>query len=371
MRILWLYGPPAVGKSVTAWETLNTLAARDSATGYIDIDQLGMLHVEEADDHDDPHGHKLKGLGLAAVAAEFASVGVRTLVVSGVAGHDLTDFYAERLAPYDPAFVRLTTSYPELRRRLSARGAYAEEWADVEEHARTLDAANPDHPVVESGPGGPAEVAAQVLEAVGPLVDDTPAPRGTVSLTAEDDISGGGQAVLIGGTTAVGKSTVGWQAFMATQRQGRPSAFVDLRQLGLVGVNGGDIDHDLQARAARALWQVFREHGAQALVMNGPVNTSAEILKYREALDGTQLSAIRLTADRTALMDRVRARMRGEMAPLAGDSLVGRPQEEAETIAQGALRLQDGSDDDGDFPTLDTTELEPAESSQRLLPGWN
>jgi adenylylsulfate kinase-like enzyme len=368
VRILWLYGPPAVGKSVTAWELLNAIAARDPATGYVDIDQLGMLHAEDDEVDDDPEGHQLKGRALAAVAAEFARHGVRTLVVSGVTGLELTDFYAEELGEFEPVFVRLTAPYAELRRRLSARGVYAEEWAGVEEYARSLDAANLDRPVIQSGPGAPAEAAAQILELVAPLLADDRKPRAVVTPAAYST-SGHGRGVLIGGTTAVGKSTIGWHVFKATQQEGLPSAFVDLRQLGFVGVDGGSIDHQLQARAASALWQVFRSHGAQLLILNGPVNCSAELRTYRAAFGATHLNAIRLTAERSELLKRVQARMCGEMAPLAGDSLVGRPWAEADAIADAALHLQSAVGTEDDFPSLDTTRLAPAESAQRVLAG--
>jgi hypothetical protein len=344
------------------------MSARGPATGYIDIDQLGMSYVDE---DEDPERHRLKGRALSAVASEFARTGVGTLVVSGVAGLELTDFYAGELAHYDPVFVRLTAPYGELRRRLSTRGVYAEEWAGVEECARSLDASKVDHLVVESGPGAPADVAARVLEAVGGLVDDARESRRAVPSAVGDGGGGGGdrRAILIGGTTAVGKSTIGWRAFMATRQQGRASAFVDLRQLGFVGVDGGDIDHHLQAGAARALWHVFKAHGAQVLILNGPINSTAEMITYRAALADTQFDAVRLTAERSALLARVRARMRGEMPPLAGDSLVGRPAEEAEAIADGALRLQNSVGGGVALRALDTTGLDPAEAAQRILSG--
>ena len=341
------------------------MAARDPATGYIDIDQLGMSY---SDDEEDPENHKLKGRALAAVASVFARSGVRTLVVSGVADLGLTDFYTAQLEPYDPVFVRLRTPYAELRRRLSTRGVYAEEWAGVEQFARSLDAADSDHLVVESGPAPTVEVAARVLELVGALSDDTSVLR---PATEAVEVGGTGheRAILIGGTTAVGKSTVGWQALTATRQQERPSAFVDLRQLGFVGAGGGDIDHRLQASAAGALWNVFKAHGAEFLILNGPVNRTDEVLRYRAALAGTPVDATRLTAERSALIGRVRARMRGEMAPLAGDSLVGRPADEADAIVDSALQLQESAFVDDDFPTLDTTALDAAESAQRILAG--
>ena len=366
MRIVWVHGPPAVGKSVTGWEMLNALARLDPAVGYVDIDQLGMSYSNE---NDDPGRHRLKGQALAAVAREFASLGAWTLVVSGVVGLDLKDFYAHELQHFDPAFVRLTASHAELRRRLATRGLYAEDWAGVEAYARTLDVLDLDHAVVESGPDTPAEVAARVLQVVEGLSEEhTAAPQSAHPgrrLAPESDAAG--QAVLIGGTTAVGKSTIGWEAFLAAREQGQRTAFVDLRQLGFFGAGGGSVDHPLQARAAGALWRVFTAHGAQLLIMNGPVNTSAEVLVYRAALAETPVAAIRLTAQRSALVDRVRARLRGEMAPLAGDLLKGRPATDAEAIVDAALVVQDRVEADSDFPTLDTSALDAVDSAQQVL----
>jgi adenylylsulfate kinase-like enzyme len=97
VRILWLYGPPAVGKSVTACAVLNALAELDPATGYVDIDQLGM---SSTDDHGDS-GDGLKGRALAAVSRVFAASGAHTLVVSGVLAPELMEFYADELEAFD------------------------------------------------------------------------------------------------------------------------------------------------------------------------------------------------------------------------------------------------------------------------------
>ena len=300
MRILWLYGPPAVGKSVTVWELLNARAALDPATGFVDIDQLGMSWVDE---DDDPEGHGLKARALAAVARELAGSGVRTLVVSGVMGLELMEFYAEGSRRTNRSSCGSPPPTPSCDAGSRRRAAYAEAWAGVEEYARSLDAADLDHPAVESGPGTPAEVAARVLHLVGGLLDDGSATRDTVGVGVASETDARGRALLIGGTTAVGKSTIGWQAFLDTRKRGQRSGFVDLRQLGFVGAGGGAADHSLQARAASALWRVFRAQGAEILILNGPVNNAEELLTYRSALEGTPLTAIRLTASRPALVD--------------------------------------------------------------------
>ena len=57
VRILWLFGPPGVGKSVTSWELLTLLSDRDEPTSYVDIDQLGMADPA-AGDECEVHRHK-------------------------------------------------------------------------------------------------------------------------------------------------------------------------------------------------------------------------------------------------------------------------------------------------------------------------
>ena len=356
MRILWLYGPPAVGKSVTAWEVLTQVASTGRATGYVDIDQLGMSHCDESVD---PGAHRLKAEALAAVADAFSRHGASILVVSGVLDLGLMGFYSDVLAPFRPGFVRLRVDEPVLRRRLESRGIYAEAWAEVADDARSLDRSLVGHPVIDTGIASPAEVAARILASLDVTDDDAPNPVSAPD-PADSPIGDPAAALLIGGTTAVGKSTVGWQVFMAV-REKRRTAFVDLRQLGFLGPDGGPVDHTLQARSVGALWRVFRQHGAELLVMNGPVNQESELALYRRALRGTPISALRLVADRTALTDRVGARTRGEMAPLAGDRLVGLPESAVEGVADAAWTAQESPATADALARVDTTRLTPAQ----------
>lgn len=364
MRIVWLYGPPAVGKSVTSWELLNRLARVDPATAYVDIDQLGMSYCDEVID---PGAHLLKAEALLAVAGQFARHGARMLVVSGVVGIDLMSFYGESLQAFDPLFVRLTAAPAILQRRLEARGGYAEDWPGVEQYAQELDAQDVGHPTIDTSSGTVSHVADEILAVVAgqPSAAATRDIPGVGPATDTADVVG--RALLLGGSTAVGKSTIGWQVFMAAGGPEERCAFVDLRQLGFMGVDGGAVDHHLQARNLGALWRVFRAHGARRLIVNGPVTSWAEVTAYQAAIAPTPLIPVRLTADAAALLARVRARLRGEMAPLAGDLLVGRPVAEADALTQAAVHEQAQIDLDPRFPTLDTTATEPAEVAQDLL----
>ncbi|MCB0908095.1 MAG: hypothetical protein KDB63_13360 [Nocardioidaceae bacterium] len=335
----------------------------DPATAYVDIDQLGMSYCDEAID---PGAHRLKADALRVVAAQFARHGARTLVVSGVVGADLMALYDESLRAFDPLFIRLTAPVAALQRRLEARGGYAEDWAGVADYAQQLDALDLGHPIIDTTTGTVSQVADAVLAAVNSLRDAPATQPPPVDGPGAGTPGVAGRALLLGGTTAVGKSTIGWQVFMAAGGPDERCAFVDLRQLGFVGVDGGTVDHRLQARNLGALWQVFRAHGANRLIVNGPVSRWADLQTYQAAITPTPLIPVRLIADPAALRDRVNARLRGEMAPLAGDLLIGRPASEAEALTAVAVRAQT-VDVDPRFPTLDTTALEPAAVAQDLL----
>src|ERR1700709_922304 len=113
MRVGWLFGPPAVGKSTTAWQLYLDLAARGVAAAYVDIDQLGMCYPARPED---PDRDRLKGLVLAAMLATYAAAGADVLVVSGVLEPTLIPWHHETLAGHDVTFTRLALGDDQLRR---------------------------------------------------------------------------------------------------------------------------------------------------------------------------------------------------------------------------------------------------------------
>ena len=145
------------------------------------------------------------------------------------------------------------------------------------------------------------------------------------------------------------------------------TAFVDLRQLGFLGEEGGPVDHDLQAATTGAVWRVFREAGARRLFLNGAIDDLDRVADYEAALDGTPLTAVRLTADGTAIAERVRARARGEGARLAGDHLVGLAATEVEAVVAGSLAAQEATLPHPDVTDLDTSDLTADEAGAAVL----
>ena len=55
--VLWICGPPGVGKTVVAWEIYSKLNRSDASPAYVDVDQLGICYPAP---RGDPARHSLK-----------------------------------------------------------------------------------------------------------------------------------------------------------------------------------------------------------------------------------------------------------------------------------------------------------------------
>jgi hypothetical protein len=133
--VLWLHGPPGVGKSTVAWQLFTSLAL---PTGYVDIDQLGMCygpptaHEWAPDPLDDPGRYRLKENNLHAVIENYQRAGARGLIVSGIVD-------PVRGVPGFVTACRLRCEPDELRRRLAERGRPNERVEEILEYACLLD----------------------------------------------------------------------------------------------------------------------------------------------------------------------------------------------------------------------------------------
>lgn len=85
LPVLWLCGPPGVGKTSVGWEIYSRLADEGVPAGYVDVDQLGICHPDPAFD---PGRHALKAADLDAAVARFRAAGARCVVVSGAVEAD-------------------------------------------------------------------------------------------------------------------------------------------------------------------------------------------------------------------------------------------------------------------------------------------
>src|SRR5262245_14263534 len=114
LPVVWLYGPPGVGKTTVAWQLYRRASAVGRPVAFVDVDQLGMCYPEQDEDRG---RHRLKARNVDAFRRNFAALGAEYLVVSGVvdaatgpaiAGAATDDVFAVRLRA-DPAALDQST----------------------------------------------------------------------------------------------------------------------------------------------------------------------------------------------------------------------------------------------------------------------
>jgi hypothetical protein len=338
LPVLWLYGPPGVGKTTVAWQLFTDLAADGTRTGYVDADQLGMCYGAPAPEHwapepaSDPFRYRLEARNLDAVVANFHAAGARCVVVSGVV--DPVRGPRPDLVPHAALTqVRLRVEPDELRRRLAARGGPGD-LDEIRADAAALDRRTGDLTVDTTGLSV-SDVVALVRKRIGTWPDEAGPPPGVAATTPEP-----GEILWVSGPTAVGKSTVGWRLYQRARYAGFRTAFVDLDQLGFHRpVPTGDPgNHRLKAANLAAVWQRFRARGADNLVAVGPLGEPDALAAYTAAPPNATITLCGLHAGPDELTERVLRRGRG-LGPgwgIPGDELAGAPEALLRRIAEHA-----------------------------------
>jgi broad-specificity NMP kinase len=319
LPVLWLYGAPGVGKTTVAWELFVQLAAEGVATGYVDIDQLGMCYAPPTPQHwapeptDDPGRHRLKARTLDAVVANFRGAGARRVVVSGVI--DPVRGVETALVPHAALTTcRLRAQPADLGRRLAARGSPTDDLAEELVYGDALDRGFATDPWVDTTGLTVAEVVDRVRARTGWPAPAAPVEKPSPPRQAVDPTPG--QILWLCGPAAVGKSTVGWQIYQQVRRAGVAAAFVDLDQIGFHRpVPAGDPgNHLLKAANLAAVWRTFRASGARCLIAFGPLDRRKDLAAYTAALPAATITLCRLHGSRQVLADRVDRRARAAEA---------------------------------------------------------
>jgi len=349
--VLWLCGPPGVGKTVVAWEIFTQLSVGGVDAGYVDIDQLGICYPEQACD---PGRHRLKERNLGAVVANFRAAGARCVVVSGVVD-PVRGVDAGRLPSAVLTMCRLRAGPDELKRRILSRGG-PEAVDDALREAETLDGSDVADVCVGTSDAGVAETARLVRERTGgwpgrdvegpsaptereggagpgaPVMAATPAGPGRPSAGARPEAP----ILWLCGAAGVGKSAVGFAVYERLRSTGLTAAYIDLDQIGFCRPAPAEGNHRVKARNLAALWSAYREAGAQRLVVTGPVEDAATIRLYASACGGAAFRLCRLHAGRHELTRRIMLRGQGHGWEQPGDPLRGRPAAHLRQIADRA-----------------------------------
>lgn len=345
MHVWWLYGPPCVGKSATAWE-LYAHRLEGRPRGYFDIDQLGICYPQP---HDDAERRAMKYQAAGVLVHHLARAGARTIVVSGVLDPGSHDELTKALGPVAVTFCRLRADPDVLRPRLQRRYG-PQDVARALAEAGVCDELDTGHAVVESARSvrEVADHAAAVFQDAARVPSPTAVLAATAPAVVPPDRAGAPErAVLVCGATGVGKSTLAFGLAMQGWRTGRSCAFLDLQQIAFVEDVGPSSDDGASATAAVVadLWQTYRSAGAVDLVLNGDVESAESVERYRQALGATPLLVVRLRAGREPLRRRATARSRGQGGPeLAGDRLRGIDAAAVDAVVDAAITSQHRTD---------------------------
>ncbi|WP_225851014.1 AAA family ATPase [Streptomyces sp. HPF1205] len=373
LPVLWICGPSGVGKSTVGWEFHRRLARAGIASGFVDIDQLGICYPEPAAD---PGRHRMQADNLGAMVAGFSDAGARCLVVTGVvdAGRGV---YADRMPGVALMVCRLRADPETVGLRFLGRGSPAGLVEEVLRDAAALDTSDFADTCVDTE-GLPV---AEVVRLVGERTGGWPGPGGlrpvrlpSPAAPVPAPVPPPAHPVLwVCGATGVGKSAVGFEVYQRLLGDGETAAYVDVEQLGLCDpAPAGDPGrHRLRARGLAALWATYhRAAGARRLVVTGPLEDEGDLSAYAEALPGARFTVCRLHAGPRELAARIARRGRGEGWNQPGDPLRGRPAARLREIAGRAAASAAAMEaaDLGDL-RVDTDGRTVAEAADAVLAG--
>ncbi len=356
--VLWITGPPGVGKTTASWQLFTELAGSGTRTAFADADQLCMCYPAPPDD---PGRDLIRARNAGVVIRNYQAAGAQRVIVNGVV-HPVLDVRRDLLKQAAVMVCRLRADPDEVVRRLAGRqpvsgGAAGDLARQVRDGCDRMDASDFADVCVDTTGVPAGEVAALIRDRCrGWPGFGEGSPQAVAARTALGRLAGsqargyGGRILLVCGPAGVGKSTIGFELYRRCLRTALTAAYVDLDQIGFLAphADGDPRNHRLKARNLAGIWRTYRAAGATHLVVSGPVENQAALRAYAAALPAAVITACRLHAGRAELRRRIMTRGEGGSWPQPGDPLRGQPDSYLSEVAEQAA---------ADARTLDHTPL--------------
>jgi predicted ABC-type ATPase len=375
--VLWITGPAGVGKSTVSWQLFTELTRSGTRAAFVDADQLCMCYPAP---RDDPGRDLILARNADVVIRNCRAAGARRVIVNGVVDPEL-GVPRDLLRQAAMTVCRLRADRDEVARRLLGRQPGSDGDAEdlirqVRDECDRMDASEFADAWVDTTGMSAGEAARLVRDrcrdwpgfgAAAEQPGTVPAPSGSPAGTVAG--SCGGQVLLICGPAGVGKSTIGFQAYLRCLRAGLTAAYIDLDQIGFLAPRPGDDPrgHRLKARNLAGIWRTCHAAGARHLVLSGPIENQAVLDTYATALPAAVITACRLHAGPDELKRRIMTRGEGGSWPQPGDPLRGQPAACLSRVAEQAAadaRTLDGTPLDA--LRIDTTGYLPDEAASLI-----
>lgn len=114
--LLWLSGPPCVGKSTVGWELFQQIRQGGTKAAYVDLEQISFCRPAV-------DAGRLRARNLRAVCANYRNAGAQSFVVVGAVPDEAAfGCYVDNLADVWPRHYRLRASPETLTAREFDRG---------------------------------------------------------------------------------------------------------------------------------------------------------------------------------------------------------------------------------------------------------
>ena len=173
--------------------------------------------------------------------------------------------------------------------------------------------------------------------------------------------------LLLCGAPGTGKSSVAWETYWSLMREGVPVAHIDLDGIGY-GPPGHCGSFDLKFANVAALWQVYSDTGASALVVSGLRRLQSDVLACAAAVPGSTVTAVVLTVTADEQRERILTRANTRYGlERGGGSSAQTPEALERVVTSAGQQLEDEADEITNALVLDTTGVPVVELARQLL----